>query len=112
MKESYSEGVASHTGPESCALSREAQGEALTGVHAGQPLSREKIPTFWRPTLSIQAEGNTGRTVIARHAPASAWSKTLRTHGNSSHGNREAPWLTARDGSAARVENPQGVHQR
>jgi integrase len=37
----YGEGVANHTGPESCAVYREVCGEALTGVRAGQPLSRE-----------------------------------------------------------------------
>ncbi len=39
----YSEGVANHAGPESCAVHREVFGEALTGVRAGQPLSRERI---------------------------------------------------------------------
>jgi hypothetical protein len=37
----YGEGVANHTGPESCAVYREVCGEALTGERAGQPLSRE-----------------------------------------------------------------------
>jgi hypothetical protein len=41
MKESYSEGIASHTGPESCAGGREVAGEALIGVRAGRVLSRE-----------------------------------------------------------------------
>ena len=41
MKESHSEGVANHTGPESCAGSRKASGEALTGVRAGRVSSRE-----------------------------------------------------------------------
>lgn len=41
MKESYGEGVASHSGPESCVRHREVAGEALTGVHTGQPLSCE-----------------------------------------------------------------------
>jgi hypothetical protein len=41
MEEPYGEGVASHTDPESCAASREAGGEALTGAHAGGVLSRE-----------------------------------------------------------------------
>jgi hypothetical protein len=36
MKESYGEGVATHTGPESCAVAREGGGEALTGGRAGQ----------------------------------------------------------------------------
>jgi len=35
MKESYGEGVATHTGPESCAVVRKGGGEALTGVLAG-----------------------------------------------------------------------------
>jgi len=35
------EGVAIHDGPESCVGVREGDGEALTGVRAGQPLSRE-----------------------------------------------------------------------
>jgi len=35
------EGVATHDGPESCVGVPEGDGEALTGVRAGQPLSRE-----------------------------------------------------------------------
>jgi hypothetical protein len=43
MKEPYGEGLASHTGPESCVDSRKAGHEALTGVHAGGVLSREML---------------------------------------------------------------------
>ena len=43
------EGVAIHIGPESCALVREGQGEALTGECAGQPLRCERV-LFWVPT--------------------------------------------------------------
>jgi len=46
MKESYGEGVATHTGPESCAVGRKDGGEALTGERAGQPLSRGKRITL------------------------------------------------------------------
>src|SRR6267143_2666650 len=35
------EGVANHSGPESCARIREAAGEALTGERTGQPWSRD-----------------------------------------------------------------------
>ena len=35
MKESHIEGVATHGGPESCAVACEGGGEALTGVRAG-----------------------------------------------------------------------------
>ena len=41
MRESYDEGLASHVGPESCAVVCKDQGEALTGVRAGRILSRE-----------------------------------------------------------------------
>src|SRR6185295_17090991 len=43
MKEPYSEGPASHAGPESCADGRKAGREALAGVCAGRVLSLEKI---------------------------------------------------------------------
>jgi len=41
MKESYVEGLAAHSGPESCVVVREDGGEALTGVRAGRVFSRE-----------------------------------------------------------------------
>ncbi len=43
MQVHYGEGVANHTGPESCAVYREVCGEALTGERAGQPLSHERF---------------------------------------------------------------------
>jgi RNA-directed DNA polymerase len=42
MEVPYDEGLASHIGPESCVCGRKAAGEALTGVRAGQVLSRER----------------------------------------------------------------------
>ena len=42
MQVPYDEGVAIRIGPESCAGSREAVREALTGVCIGQPLSGER----------------------------------------------------------------------
>jgi hypothetical protein len=41
MEVSYSEGLANHTGPESCVVIRKDGGEALTGVRTGRVLSRE-----------------------------------------------------------------------
>ena len=41
MKESYRKRVANHPDPESCAGSREAVREALTGAQAGRELSCE-----------------------------------------------------------------------
>jgi hypothetical protein len=63
----YGEGVANHTGPESCAAAREDRGEALTGECVGQPLSGEnqlRGADVLRP-----AEGNTVCVVIARRPP-------------------------------------------
>ena len=41
MKESYGEGLATHTDPESCVASRKGWDEALTGAPAGWVSSRE-----------------------------------------------------------------------
>ncbi len=43
MRESYGEDLASHTDPESCTFAREGGREALTGVCAGELLSREIV---------------------------------------------------------------------
>ena len=67
MKESYSEGIANHTGPESCIVSRERQGEALTGVRTGQDIEPRKVGNVRgsRHTFT-RVEGNIGPTAIAR----------------------------------------------
>ena len=53
MEVPYGEGVATHTGPKSCADDREVAGEALTGGRAGRVSSREildysGVSTPWR----------------------------------------------------------------
>ncbi len=68
MQVHYSEGLATHTGPESCVQSREGLSEALTGVRIGQPLSGEK-PIGGADALEV-AEGNTGWRGIARATSA------------------------------------------
>ena len=103
MKESYGEGVAHHTGPESCAVNRKVKGEALTGVRTGQPLSGEIILSG-APTLLSEAEGHieSGDTRELLLSPAP--SETLRTCGNSVHGNREIPQVPSPDGGDGRTE--------
>jgi hypothetical protein len=59
----YGEGVATHTGPESCGGGREAVGEALTGERIGQPLSRERI-VIPDADRVLCLEGNTVRRVM------------------------------------------------
>jgi hypothetical protein len=62
-----SEGLATHTGPESCVYVREAMGEALTGERIGQPLSGEN--SLWGADALEEAEGNMGRSVSASACP-------------------------------------------
>ena len=71
MQVHCSEGLATHTGPESCAHVREGMGEALTGERIGQPLSGEN--SVWGADALEKAEGNMGW-----HASASAGSTPRR----------------------------------
>ena len=59
MKVPYGEGVAIHTGPESCGGVCEDMAEALAGESVGQVLSCERKYYFRMPTASICTEGNT-----------------------------------------------------
>jgi hypothetical protein len=101
MKESYGEGVATHTGPESCAVARKSDGEALTGGGAGQVLSREihdPQHTLW-PLRGADAVETGGRPHLSCRQRETRWnparSETLRTHRRTSHGNREIRRLPA-----------------
>jgi hypothetical protein len=65
MKESYSEGIANHTGLGSYAVVRKGGGGTLIEVRTGRVLSREislKIPA---PTPYSCAEGNTSYSEMA-----------------------------------------------
>jgi RNA-directed DNA polymerase len=103
MKESYGEGLATHTGPESCVAARKGSGEALTGERAGQVFSRERTPL--RDADAVE-EG--GRPHLGRRFRETPWSparsETLGMPGRTSRENRESPWLPVADGAAGRVE--------
>jgi len=91
MEVSYGEGVATHTGPESCATGRKVGGEALTGVRAGRVSSRE-INGRLRGADALDTGGRphpSRRQRETRRDPAR--SETPSTHGSTSHGNREIP---------------------
>jgi len=97
MKESYGEGVANHTGPESGITVREDGGEALTGERTGRVLSRE-INAPWRELRvlrgadAVEVSGRPRRARRYREARRDpARSKTPRMCGRTSHGNREIP---------------------
>ena len=100
MQESYGEGVAIHTGPESCAVVRKGGGEALTGGSAGRVLSRE-IPhpaaqlRALRGADAVEESGRRDQVRRQREARlAPARSETPRMHGHPTPGNREIPRLS------------------
>ena len=98
MKESYGEGLAAHTGPESCAAVR----EALTGGCAGRVMSRERTPL-----RSADAVGRGGRPYpVRRHCEtrrSSARSETPSMYGHTSRENRESLWSPLADGARGRI---------
>jgi len=99
MKESYGEGPATHTGPESCVGARKDGGETLTGERAGRVFSRES-----RLLRSADAVGGSGRPHSTRRARktgrGSARSETPSMCGHTSCENRESLGLPAADGAA------------
>ena len=108
MEESYSEGLASRIGPESCIGVREGAGEALIGVRAGWVLSRE-MPSSPRGGLLRGADvlGIGGRQ-HPRHRKGEmsrslARSQTPSMYGRISHGNREVPFSSVAVRRAERI---------
>ena len=87
----YVEGLASRDGSESCAGIREDVGEALTGVHVGRVLSREKL--FIRGADAVEKSGRQhGMVRYGERCVGPARSKTSRTRESHLLGNREIPW--------------------
>ncbi len=102
MKESYVEGLATHSGPESCVAVREDSGEALTGVRAGRVFSRES--DFLRGADAVRRSGRLHSVRRYRETLRDpARSETPCTYGNASRENREFPCPPAADGAAGRV---------
>ena len=101
MKVSYGEGLATHTGSESCIGVRKGVGEALTGVRIGQVLSREIYDPRrepW-PLRGADAVEEGGRPHLPCRQRETRWeparSETLRTRRHISRGNREIRRLSA-----------------
>ena len=70
MKESYGEGLATHTGPESCGAARKGGVEALTGERAGRVFSRERELTPGCRRCKEKRKATSG-SPISRGAPES-----------------------------------------
>jgi hypothetical protein len=109
MKVSYGEGLATHTGSESCIGPREGAGEALTGVRTGQPLSREiETPPRKRWLLrGADAVEISGRQDWGRRYREtlldSARSETLRMYVSTLSGNREILCLSGEEKTPDRI---------
>jgi hypothetical protein len=102
MQESYGEGVAIHTGPESCVVGRKDGCEALTGERAGRASSRERATLRDADAFGASGRPHSGRRY--RKTPRSpARSQTPSMSGHTSCETRESPCPLAADGAAGRV---------
>ena len=90
MKESYGEGLATHTGPESCGAARKGGVEAWTGERAGRVFSR--VRNLLRDADAVRRSGRQHLGRRYREAQRSpARSETPCTYRSISCGNREIP---------------------
>ena len=109
MKESYGEGLATHTDPESCVIARKGEGEALTGAGAGWVLSREihaPLRKQWalRDADAVEQGGRPYPRRRSGKTPRNpARSETPRMYRNTLRGNREIPRLSAAAAKADRI---------
>ena len=106
MQVHYDKGVTTHIGPESCVGIREDAGEALTGDHIGQPLSRESKYISGADAVS-DAEGNTdgranvsARTTRRGRRPWHVWTLLVRELGDLTVGQGDACVSLVRIGKA------------
>ena len=102
MKESYGEGPATHTGPESCVDVREDGGETLIGERPGRVFSRERMTL--RSADAVRRSGRPHSTRRQRKTRrGSARSETPSMGGHTSRENRESPGLPVANGAAGRI---------
>jgi hypothetical protein len=107
MRVSDGEGIAIHTGPESCVSAREGGGEALTGVRAGRVLSCEKERTH-RGADALRVCGRPHSARRYRETSGDpARSETPCTHASTSFRNREIPRPPAGKKTAGRIGKSQ-----
>ena len=98
----YGEGVATHTGSESCGGGSNAMAEALTGVSIGQVLSREmlvnsRVPTPWVMRKAIPCVS------VARDTFGLCAVGDLGMYGNTMSGNREILYSSPHRGCGDRI---------
>ena len=87
MQVLYSEGVATHTGPEPCVGPREGPGEASAGERAGRPSSRERATVPGADVVTVTEGYTNGRVSASARRPGVVRDPGM--HGRSLYGNRE-----------------------
>ena len=93
MKVSYGEGIASHTGPESCGCTRKGAVEALTGGRAGWVSSPVILNV--RDADALMSRGRLNRPARQREGRSGpAGSQTPCTHASTSQGGTTPPSKT------------------
>ena len=111
MQESHSEGLATHTDPESCGAVRKCGAAALTGARTGRVLSRERC--LLRSADAVRGGGKQHRRYRQRKMPLNcARSQTPCTHGNTLLGNREVLCSPASEYVTGRVGKSKDVRRR
>lgn len=110
MQESYGEDRANHTDPESCAVTRKGDCEALTGACAGGLLSREIIRVRGADAVSVSGRPYS-RPRQGERPGDLARSENPGMHRNTSRENREVPCLPARHGVAGRIGKSEDPRQ-
>jgi hypothetical protein len=107
----YDEGVANHIDPESCAVNREAIGEALTGERIGQAIEPRKRQHLGCRHSSVCGRQNGGARQ-REHPDDPAWSKNLACAYAScagtgrSHGRPTANYVACCSGPCREGEEP------
>lgn len=110
MKVSYCEGLANHTGPESCGAACKGGFEALTGEGAGRVFSRES--RFLRDADAVGESGRQHRVRrYSKAQPSPARSQTPCTYRNTSHGNREVPRSPSAKQALGRIGKSEDVRR-
>ena len=107
MQEPDIEGVANHDDPESCAVDREGEGEALTGARMGTDIEPRNQQSG-APTTLAEAEGNMTRGRYREPSSGPARSKTRNTCATFLRENREIPTSPTADGEVGRTGKAHG----
>jgi hypothetical protein len=90
MRELYTEGVATHGGPELCVGDPQGRSEALAGARAGRAIEPRNRLIRGAHAVS-SAEGNIAGGVMREPPADPAWSENHGMYGTSMRENREIP---------------------